>query len=238
VTPSFTIVAVANKWSDAPYHIPQEWMSSIKRYGIEPVVLGLAQEWKGLMSKPRYLRQWLRDGHCRTECLIFTDAWDLVFCDHPRHIADLWDIKGRPYLMNAERSCFPRNDWSERFIKGQSTFRYPNSGFIVASPQDHLKVLEAMNLESVPDDGQDPENWHPNDQEHFQRMFLDQPVKMVVDDKCEFCQTMHGVPEEILDFSGKVIRNTETNSYPLAVHFNGSKDEVIMDKVLKHLKLR
>jgi len=49
---------------------------------------------------------------------------------------------------------------------------------------------------------------------------------------------MHGVPEEILDFSGKVIRNTETNSYPLAVHFNGSKDEVIMDKVLKHLKLR
>lgn len=238
MTPTFTIATVTNRWSLESYHLPGEWKASIERWGVKPVVLGEGEEWKGLMTKPRTLKRWLESGGCTTDCLIFTDAWDLVFCDHPRHMADLWEMKGRPYIMNAERNCFPRSDWTERFAKGQSTFRYPNSGFIIATPQDHLAVLEHMKLDTIPNDGEDPNNWHPNDQEWFQSVFLDQPVKMIVDDKCEFCQTMHDVPDGLLDFSGDFIRNAETGSYPLAIHFNGSKNEVLMDKVLKHLKLR
>lgn len=233
-----TILTVTNRWSLEPYHLPGEWRASIERYGITPVILGMGEEWKGLMTKPRKLRQWLRDGKCESECLIVTDAWDLVFAQDPRAIAEQWEAEGRPYVMNAERNCFPRSDWTERFAKGSSTFRFPNSGFIIASPEDHLKVLESMDLDSIPDDGEDPSNPSPNDQEFYSKAFLEQPVRMVLDDFCRYCQTLCGVGEKEIEFNLEGIFNLETKSHPMAFHFNGPKSLVLIDKVLRYLKLR
>lgn len=235
---TFTIATVTNRWGLESYHCPYEWQLSIKRHGIEPEIIGLGEEWKGLMTKPRRLKAWLEAGNCETDCLIFTDSWDLVFATNPQEIVNLWEANGCPYIMNAERNCFPRHDWASNFAKGESTFRYPNSGFIVATPEDHLAVLNAMKLEDIPNDDEDPANKNPNDQEFFQRVFLEQPVRMMVDDMTRYCQTMHGVKEETFDFSKPMIKNVETNSFPMAFHFNGSKDENLMRKILKHLKLR
>jgi len=233
-----TILTVTNRWSLEEYHLPGEWRASIERYGINPTILGLDEPWAGLMTKPRKLRQWLREGKCESDCLIVTDAWDLIFADDPERMAEKWREQGGVYTMNAERNCFPRSDWTERFSKGSSTFRYPNSGFIIASPQDHLKVLESMNLDSIPDDDQDPENKNPNDQLYYQQAFLEQPVQMVVDDFCQFCQTMHAVSPSEIEFRLEGIFNPETQTFPMAFHFNGGKDVPLMNKILKYLKLR
>lgn len=233
-----TILTVTNRFSLEDYHLPGEWRASIERYGIKPVILGFGEPWTGLMNKPRKLRQWLRDGNCKTECLIVTDAWDLVFAENPERMVELWEKQERPYVMNAERNCFPRADWTDRFGKASSTFRFPNSGFIMATPEDHLTVLESMNLDAIPDDNQDPENPNPNDQEFYSKAFLEQPVRMIVDDFCWYCQTLCGVGVDELDFSSASIFNKETQSHPMAFHFNGPKSLELMDKILKHLKLR
>jgi hypothetical protein len=49
---------------------------------------------------------------------------------------------------------------------------------------------------------------------------------------------MQDVEEGDLDFSGDRIRNTETNTYPMIIHFNGgSKDKWGREPILNFLKL-
>lgn len=231
------VLAVADHISDKPYHFYDKWFRSITRHGHEPTVLGMGLEWKGLMTKPRTVREWLKSGQCSTDCLIFCDAFDLVFAENPDTIASIWNDMGKPWMIGGERNLFPPGDES-KYPKCASTYRFPNSGFIISTPEDMLKVLEHMDLDKIPNDGEDPNNWHPNDQFYFQQAVLDQPIPMRIDTETKFVWNLHGVDLSNFDFGHQKIINRETGTCPMVFHWNGAaKSEGTLEPVLNRLGL-
>lgn len=236
---SLQIVSVMNRIPSESYYFHDKFLASLYRHGVTPTILGYETPWGGLMTKPRTLRQWLKEGRCEASCLIVVDAWDLLFGAHPAAMEEQWEDIGKPWLIGGERNLFPAGKESA-YPKCASTYRFPNSGFIISSPEDMLKVLEHMNLDSIPDDGVDPNNLNPNDQFYYQQAFLDQPIPMRIDTECQLVWNLCGVDLSNFDFTGELIRNRETDTFPCVFHFNGgAKDspDGMRHKIMEHLKL-
>lgn len=176
------VVAVVNRRPKEPYYHFETFLESLRRFSAEPVILGLDEEWRGLMTKPRRLRKWLRDGRCDADLLIVSDAFDVVFAAPPEEVADevlrRFETVGaandlRAVVFNAEKGLFPRGELAHRFpprcLQGAhdavwdtcpagagpcvaSPWRYLNSGVFAGEPEKILALLEAMWLDDIHDD--------------------------------------------------------------------------------------
>lgn len=234
------VVTVSSHRPQADYFCYSEFFDSLKRVDVEPLLI---KPWKfgGLGSKPRELYKAIRDGRVNAKNIIFVDCWDLVFAARPKEILAHWAYYPGPFMISAERNCFPSDLKAEydALPHEGSSYRYLNSGFIIAETEAMLAVLESMDAPNIPDDYQkeDGSMEHINDQFLFQKEFLKQPVPMLMDYKQQFSQTMNMVGPDDLDMKG-VIKNKETGSYPLTFHFNGgSKTAGMREPILKHLGL-
>lgn len=237
----FTIVTVCNRVPTEPYYCLDAFIKSMQ--GSNHIVLGTQPyEYTGLGSKPKLLYKAIKAGLIKTKYLIFCDCWDLVFTGKPEKILqNYFNCFVSPLVISSEKNCFP-SDLKEQYdaLNPKTSYAYLNSGMIVGEVDAMLAVLEAMDLENVPDDyrNEDGSMTHINDQFLYQQIFLKQPVKMVLDYKQLLCNTLHEVKIGELDFSGEMIRNKETNEYPCAFHMNGSaKTDGLREPILKHLNL-
>ncbi len=228
-----TVVTVSNREPSEPYYRMGAWKASLARFGAEPVVLGMHDAWNGLVSKPRHLLKWLRSGACNSDCLIFTDSWDVLFVKHPDEIAAEWDSIGRPWICGAERALFPPADASVWPVCA-TPYRFLNSGAIISTPSDMLKVLEAMNPDALPDDHEKPDgsHFHSNDQEWLQQLFLKQPIPMLLDTECRFIWNLCDVPHDRALLSDKdtggrlmVVNRDTGGTHPGILHANGGAKE-------------
>lgn len=241
------VVTVSSFDPRQPYYRFCSFKESVRRFGVEPTVLGYNDSWHGLFTKPRRYREFLRKG-ASGDILVVTDAWDIAFAASPTEVMtkylELWP--SMPIVFNAERNCFPCSpETKEGFDKiadaanVTTPWRYLNSGFMVGRPADILALLESMKIDDVKDDHQLPDGtWvNPNDQEHFQWAFLKQPVPMVLDYNTELCIAAHGSSLDEFDFSGDRIVNKITGTTPLVAHFNGDAKNNLAPTFLKHLGL-
>lgn len=222
------IVTVSNREPKESYYAFGAFKESLRRFALTPTILGWQQSWHGLMTKVRLLRQFLRDKKYQSDRLVVCDAWDVIFAEHPHGMIDFYESHFGPdtVVFNAERNCFPRGDLAERFPDPGTPWRYLNSGFMVGTPENILKIVEYMNIDTIPDDHQrsDGSWFNPNDQEYYTLAFLDQPVKMVVDAECHLCQTMSGAQLYEFDFTFRPFKNRVTGSAPKVWHLNGQKE--------------
>lgn len=223
---SVTVVTVTNRIPTEPYYRYFSWWNSVKRFGVEPVVLGRQDFWHGLMTKPRLLRKWLREGKCSTDCMIFTDSWDVVFLDHPAEIEAKWKEIGSPWICGAEKNLFPPAE-AKFWPECASPYRFLNSGVIISTPKTMLEVLEAMDLDSIPDDHQKPDgsNHHGNDQEELQKFFLSQKLPMLLDTEAKFVWNLCDVPKESYEVRDGKVFNKDTQTFPSIAHANGGAKE-------------
>lgn len=245
------VITVSSYEAKQPYYRPNAFRASLGRFGVVPVNLGVGEPWSGLMTKPRLYRKFLREGRQQGDVLIVTDAWDVVFQKHPDEIVEHWSQLGRKdhVVFNAERNCFPCSELTKTSFdviaddewKVKTPWRYLNSGFMVGKPENILKLLEAMNLDSIPDDHQLPDgSWfNPNDQDMFQRLFVQIPQAspMSLDYYGELAMAAHGTELNELDFSGPLIVNKITGATPGAYHLNGAAKNSLAPKILEHLGL-
>lgn len=231
------VITVANRWPEADYYCHREFLLSLTGFDIQPTILGMDEPWGGLMTKPRKLKKYL-ESECNADVIISVDAFDLVFASHPDEIVGRWLASGGKWTAGAERNCFPDGSLAEKHPPASSSYKYLNSGFIISKPEDMLKVLKSMNLDSIPDDGVDQTNPHPNDQDYYMREFLKQPVPMELDTQTQLVWNLCGVDESNFDFSYEIPMNRETGFSPGVFHWNGGKDVALMNKILTHLKLR
>lgn len=232
------VITVVNKWPEADYYCHREFLLSLTGFDHQPTILGFNESWGGLMTKPRLLKKYLEEK-CNSDVVICVDAFDAVFTKSPDKIAEEWLTSGGKWTAGAERNCFPDGLLAEQHPVSSSSYRYLNSGFIISKRHDMIEVLRHMNLDSIPDDGVDPNNWHPNDQHYYMQAFLDQPIRMELDTAAQFVWNLCGVDGSNFDFSHEIPMNRETGNSPGVFHFNGgSKTDGMQDKILAHLKLR
>lgn len=236
------VVTVADKAPSEPYYTYHQFFASLRRYSVDPIVLGTGEgEYRGLASKPRLLKQAIESGLVTDEWMIFCDAFDVVFAAPPEHIANASrSIYGDRIVWNAERNCFPDASLAGKHPETPLSFRYLNSGFAVGPTADFLKLLRWMDADNLPVDHRDESGRmvHPNDQDYFMRAFLFGEMDMRLDSACHLCQTLCGVTADDLSIRGSKITNKETHSIPLAFHFNGpAKTAGLREPILAALEL-
>jgi hypothetical protein len=239
---TFSIVTVSTGKPKEPYYTYDEFFASLKKYGDEPIVLAPDKNKRfGLGDKPKLLRKAILDKSIDSDLIIFADCYDLVFALSPQNIIERFNAFDAPFVCSCEKNCFP-GDLKDQFPESPTSYRYLNSGFIVAEKDAMLAILESMDLDNVPDDYWSQERncmIHINDQFQYMQEFIKQPVKMVLDYNQALSQTMHDVKIGELDFDDAFfIKNKETGKYPATFHFNGgAKTSGVREPILKHLGL-
>jgi hypothetical protein len=221
-----TIVTVSTGAPKADYYCYKEFFKSLAQFDHEPLVLRPDPNKRfGLGDKPKLLRKAILDKTINTKRIIFTDCYDLVFAASPEEVMEMYKYFNAPFVCSAEKNCFP-GDLKDQFPESPTSYRYLNSGFIVAETEAMLTVLESMDLDNVPDDYWDKEKncmIHINDQAQYIEQFIKQPVKMVLDYKQILSHTLHDVQLDELDIRNPLgIMNLETGKFPLTFHFNGN----------------
>lgn len=243
---SVAVVTVANRIPDRakePYYHFRSFTQSLERFGVAPTILGMHEEWGGLMTKPRRLRQWLREGNAKADVLICCDAFDVIFVASPDEVAEtysrIWPTL--PVCFNAERGIFPRGELAHKFDDVPGPWKYLNSGFMIGPPAQILLMLEAMWLDDIHSDHKGTSaldggagNWvNPNDQGHYQYAYCAQVVPIVLDHQCRICQTFSACEIGEFDLTGERFKNIAKGTHPLVAHFNGAK-ELLMPTFLKY----
>lgn len=242
------IVAVANGYPQHDY-LQRGWeafLKSSRRYGFEPIILGWAQPWKGLGSKPKLLKKAIEDNTVSSNHILFVDSFDVWFADNPEKILEYFLTQSSHRIIwNAEKNCFPDADWGVHHPKTDSPFKFFNSGMSIGETDAYHTIFKQMNVEDWPDDHQRRDGtWHHvNDQKHIMEKFLfgqcspDEP-KMRLDSECQVFQTLTGVTADELDIQPGIVRNLVTNTSPIAFHANGgSKTAGLMEPILQALNL-
>lgn len=242
------VVSVCSYRPKPSYYFYDQFLASVRKVGAEPAILGWHEHWGGLSTKPKLLKAFLSKGHNEGDVLLCTDSWDVVFQSPPEEILERYLSRFGPgtIAFNAERNCFPRGDLAPEYDKiAESTgvkttpWKYLNSGVMIGTPANILKLLEFMEVDKVPDDHQLPDGkWvHPNDQGHYSEVFLKQPVAMVLDYNTELAMAMHGSELDELDFTGPRIKNKITGTEPGILHMNGHAKNFLAPTIHKHLGL-
>lgn len=237
---SYQIVTVANRRPSEPYYTFDEFFKST--HGEMVYILGSQPgSYGGLGSKPRLLYHAIKNKHLTAKHLIFSDCFDVVFADAPSVLFEFYQEFNSPVVISSEKNCFPDTYKAQYDELSSQQYRYLNSGMIVGKTEAILAILEHIDAPNIPDDYWDAEKQtqvNPNDQEFYQKAFLDQPVKIVLDYDQILCNTLHSVAVDALDFSEDMIFNTETQTCPISFHFNGgAKTGGLREPILKHLNL-
>lgn len=239
----YKVVTIANKIPEQHYYTFFEFFKSLK--GVQPLVLGTHPgEYGGLGSKPRLVYAAIKDNKIQTSHIIFCDCFDLVFAVHPDKLFEEYLGFKSPFVISTEKNCFPDTyKWQYDQLPNplNSPFKYLNSGMIVAEVGAMEAVLEAMDAKNIPNDyWSDEKNCriNPNDQEYYQKIFLEQPVQMTLDVGQILCGTLHETKPEELDFTGERIKRKDIGSMPCSWHMNGNgKTSGCREVILNHLNL-
>lgn len=214
-----------------PYYHLREFKESARRNGITPHFLSEGT-YRGLLSKPKFLKRYLDREGSNFDCVIVVDAWDIIFATGTDHIVERFGAFNAPILFNAERSCFPRADFAEKFPESPTPYRYLNSGFFIGYTDAVMAMLVNMKLDDLAEDHRRPDGTmhEPNDQEHYQAWYLANQSKAALDTHASVCQSLHASePDEFEQLSlaggGIAFRSRVTGSFPHVFHGNGSGKE-------------
>lgn len=235
---STQVLTVSSRIPKEPYYRFDVFLTSLGKFQVSPIVLGMNMPWQGLMTKANHFREWLR-ANATPEHVILCDSWDIVFSDHPHSIGERCKKTfGDAVVFNGEKACWPRADLSDTFPETGTPWRFLNSGFMCGPADKILKIIESMDIDRIGvDRTESGKKIEPNDQGEFQAIFSSQPVKMVVDGACLLAQTLSACSLDEFDLSGDSIVNKFTGNAPGVFHFNGSSKNHIMPAFLAKLCL-
>lgn len=245
---SFQLVTCQGKPESqlAPYYCFKEWRESLRRYSVEPLILGQpphAWPWGGLVSKVKFLKRAIDTKLIDADVVIFADCFDLVYAAHPREVVDAFVRMNVPIVIGAETSCFTAHNniqLGPLHPPSPSRFKYVNTGFIIGYTEALDEALDEMEVEYLRDDYRLPGggNVEDNDQNAWMRQLLFGKVRMGLDNTASLVLNHHGVaPQELEFLADRKICLRETGTIPLVHHWNGSKENPTKNLVLKHLGL-
>jgi hypothetical protein len=237
---SVEVVTVSSRVPTESYYRYETCLKSLNRIGVIPTVLGMDEPWFGLVTKLWRVRDWLRRGRNRSECILMVDSWDVIFARRPDEIAAECErlFPGR-IVYNAEKACWPDVELIGRFPECGSAWRFPNTGVMYARANDFRLLLESLDLEGVGIDYQrEGGTWHHKDDARcVYAAYLSGVVPWAWDTGCEVFQSFSDCKMEEFELVEGGVKNRATGTVPGILHFNGGAKNDIMPKVMEHLGL-
>lgn len=239
---SVPVVCVSSHEPQQDYYRFGAFKRSLARFKCDPVVLGFGEPWQGLMTKPNHFMAWLRAGHCAPDDrVILVDCWDVIFCESPEFVSERCrHLFGDAVVFNAEKACWPLAELAVHFEDQGTPWRYLNGGVMCGPAGRLLAMFESMNLESYGFDRVDEATGlriEPNDAVPLVMTFVNQPVPVVVDGKCQVMQSFSACSADEFDITSLGVVNKLTGTVPAILHFNGASKNDIMPVVLQTMNL-
>lgn len=159
-----------------------------------------------------------------TDCshLFILDAYDIVVLGTMEEaVSKLPTIGG--VLFNAEKACWPHQEWDKEYPQIDSPWKYLNGGAAFVNVEAFIKLFEAYPIKDT-----------DNDQEILGRLYLDHRniFDMRLDTNCSVFQSIAFGHENDFQYGKDRIINNYTNTIPVIIHGNGKTD---MSKVYKLL---
>lgn len=236
----YQIVIIANSIPTAPYYCWDAFCKSLD--GETVTILGNDGSYKNLSDRPRILHKAFKDGIIKANNILFCDAWDLFFVDKIPTLFEKHNKNNADLTISAEKNCFP-DDVKKEYDKLNipTSYKYLNCGVIIGNSEAFYTCLESMDAPNHPFDYWMPNEQkmhHYNEQLHWAKEYLKQPVKIALDYTQDITWCLQDVKIDDVDFTGEKIKNIETGTTPSCLHMNGgSKTAGLREPILSHYKM-
>lgn len=205
---SFHVCALANRETVGF----QQFLYSCHYHGIQVELLGWGQPYQGGTQKLLLLENYL-NALPEEDLLLFVDSFDVVFLTGKEEISTRFQKMNLPFLMSAERNCYPHTELRERFPPSPTSFRYLNSGTFIGPVKEVKKVLQGL-VHPIP--------MHSSDQGLVMKSYIERPFPL--DYQCAIALPLYQVKKEelVIDPLARRIKLKESGVFPCMLHGNGS----------------
>lgn len=167
------LITVATEYNDCVKRYKQSSM----RYGFDPIILGLDDQWKGgNMSdgmgggqKINLLKQYLSTLDTNT-LIIFTDSYDVIINNHITEITDNYNTYYKDLIVfGSEKYCWPDTNLKNKYPETHAENKYLNSGNFMGWSDDIINLIKI------------PINDNDDDQLYYTHRFFESYPKTVLD---------------------------------------------------------
>jgi hypothetical protein len=199
---------------------------SCEKHHIDLVILGLGLPYHGngtkLLRMDHYIHTLPDD-----DIVMFVDAFDVLVVADKEVILEKFFKLNAPFVMSAEKACYPFAHRANDYPPAPSVFKFINSGSYIG----YVRNLKEWLTDISPIDLQ------ASDQGQMTNHYLDKNAFFVLDYFCELFLPLFKVkPEEIaIDEDDRVVRCLTTGSEPCVIHANGKSFnlwDIIYEKLL------
>lgn len=201
-------------------------MHSCKNHQIDLKVLGLGLPYEGNGTKLILFGEYLNTLE-DDEIVMLIDAFDIILVADKEVILNKFLNMNTPFVMSAEKICFPFPDLAPQYPLTASPFKYINAGAYMG----YVKDLKAWynDLPAV--------NPKISDQGQITTHYLNGNNFFMLDNYCEIFLSLFAVEDHELDIDVEhgIVRCLTTNSEPCVIHANGSSFrlwDIIYEKLI------
>lgn len=198
---------------------------SCKKHSIDLEVIGLDEPYYGNGTKLFRMMDYLQNLD-DNEIVMFVDGFDVIICGQKRKILKKFLDMNVPFLMSAERSCYPLKELADMYPESPTQNKYINTGSFIG----YVKNLKEWLLKLQPIDVT------TSDQKQVALHYLNQEKLFVLDHKCEIFLPLFriGIDEVSIDRSRHLVNFLTTGTKPTVIHANGNKFR-IYNKIYRQL---
>lgn len=185
---------------------------------IDLKVLGLEKPYAGngtkLIQMLEYLET-LEDDHV----VMFVDAYDVIIIADKEKIVDKFLSLNSPFIMSAERNCYPFPDLCDFYPPSSTQNRFLNTGSYIGYVKNIKSWLKQLQ----------PINRYEGDQGQVTKHYLFVKKLFTLDYTCELFLPLYitDLEELSIDPVNHSVIFLPTNSSPLVIHANGQSFAIL-----------
>jgi hypothetical protein len=116
---------------------------SAQKQGIKIDVLGLGKPYSGNAQKLIFMQAYLKELP-PDDVVLFVDGYDVLILANEKTIMDKFLTFNAPFVISAERNCYPYAHLASKYPESPTLFRYMNTGTYIGYVSAIQKIIENL----------------------------------------------------------------------------------------------
>ena len=202
----------------------KRFVQSCKRFGFDPVILGLDSNWNGGNmaagigggQKVNLLKKHLENiNYDSSTLLVFTDSYDVIANDHLNTLLEKYKLKYyNKIVFGSETSCWPDTSLASKYPESENNRpnKFLNSGVFMGPAQEIKTLLSKATIT----DSEDDQLYYTK---HF--LFENKDSQIVLDYQNQLFMCMNNYNFWKINESNSSVECTYNSTRPNFIHGNG-----------------